>query len=64
MNKLITKLNEMDDKLLISKDCQVALGFLYDQIIVQPIEFYGSGQQKINKIYFVGVSEKLKLYFK
>ena len=46
----------MDDQVLIDKNCQIALRFLYDQVKVQPIEFYGCGEQKINKIYFVGVS--------
>ena len=56
MDDLITKINEMDDKVLINDECQVAVGFLHDQVITQPVEFYSTGNQKIDKNYFEEVS--------
>ncbi|CAG9808344.1 unnamed protein product [Chironomus riparius] len=62
MTKIITKLNEIDDKILNCKECQDAAKSLYNQIIFQPINIIGPGNKKITKIYIINVMKSLLSY--
>ncbi|KAL7020977.1 hypothetical protein ACKWTF_011696 [Chironomus riparius] len=62
MTKIITKLNEIDDKILNCKECQDAAKSLYNQIILQPINIIGPGNKKITKIYIINVIKSLLSY--
>ena len=56
MTKTITKLNGIDDKVLISEECQHAAKSLYNQVVLQLIIMLGPGKKKIKIIYFITAS--------
>jgi len=52
-----TKINNLDENVIHSRECQDALRSLYDQVNIQSVEVGTFGVQKMNKLFFVGVGK-------
>jgi hypothetical protein len=61
MSTISTKINNLDENVINSKECQDALRSLYDQVNIQPVEVGSFGIQKMNKLFFVGVGKSSKI---